>query len=137
MDPPPWSMNAADPPDALTMDRDPARAHAVAPPRGLPVESVALLAAFVLTVFDATATHTWLASGVATEGNPLIRSLMELIGNGPALAVRVAVGGALLLALRALAERTHHARTALLASVAVLAAVAVWHLQGFVLLVTV
>lgn len=98
------------------------------------LESVALLAALVLTVLDATATHTWIASGIADEGNPLLRSLMAQLGTGTALALRVAFGGALLVLLRRLADHSPYARTGLFGMVVVLGSLGVWHLQGIVLL---
>ncbi len=113
--------------------------HPPTTPRGaqrgpVPLESVALLAAFVLTILDATATHTWIASGVADEVNPLLRHLMAELGAGTALALRVAVGGALLVLLRSLTDHSRHARTGLLGTVAVLGSLGVWHLQGVLLL---
>ncbi len=46
---------------------------------------------FALNLFDAVLTIVWVRSGVATEGNQLMASLLD-IGNGPFLAAKVAVG---------------------------------------------
>jgi hypothetical protein len=46
---------------------------------------------FALNVFDAVLTIVWVRSGVATEGNQLMASLLD-IGNGPFLGAKVAVG---------------------------------------------
>ena len=44
---------------------------------------------FALNLLDALLTIVWVRSGVATEGNQLMASLLD-IGNGPFLAVTVA-----------------------------------------------
>jgi hypothetical protein len=46
---------------------------------------------FALNLLDALLTITWVRSGVATEGNQLMASLLD-IGNGPFLAVKIAMG---------------------------------------------
>jgi hypothetical protein len=51
--------------------------------------SVILL--FGLNLLDALLTIVWVRSGVATEGNQLMASLLE-IGNGPFLGVKIAMG---------------------------------------------
>ncbi len=46
---------------------------------------------FALNLLDALLTIVWVRSGVATEGNQLMASLLE-IGNGPFLGVKVFIG---------------------------------------------
>ena len=46
---------------------------------------------FSLNLLDALLTIVWVRSGVATEGNQLMASLLD-IGNGPFLAVKIAIG---------------------------------------------
>ena len=46
---------------------------------------------FALNLLDALLTIVWVRSGVATEGNQLMASLLD-IGNGPFLAVKMAMG---------------------------------------------
>jgi len=46
---------------------------------------------FALNLLDALLTIVWVRSGVATEGNQLMAALLD-IGNGPFLAVKVAMG---------------------------------------------
>ena len=46
---------------------------------------------FALNLLDALLTIIWVRSGVATEGNQLMAGLLD-IGNGPFLAVKVAMG---------------------------------------------
>jgi len=46
---------------------------------------------FVLNLLDAVLTLIWVRSGVATEGNQLMASLLD-IGNGPFLGVKIAIG---------------------------------------------
>ena len=46
---------------------------------------------FGLNLLDALLTIVWVRSGVATEGNQLMASLLD-IGNGPFLTVKVAIG---------------------------------------------
>lgn len=46
---------------------------------------------FALNLLDALLTIVWVRSGIATEGNQLMASLLD-IGNGPFLAVKIAIG---------------------------------------------
>lgn len=46
---------------------------------------------FVLNLLDALLTIVWVRSGVATEGNQLMATLLD-IGNGPFLAVKIGIG---------------------------------------------
>lgn len=46
---------------------------------------------FGLNLLDALLTIVWVRSGVATEGNQLMATLLD-IGNGPFLAVKIAMG---------------------------------------------
>lgn len=46
---------------------------------------------FALNLLDALLTIVWVRSGVATEGNQLMASLLD-IGNGPFLIVKIAIG---------------------------------------------
>lgn len=46
---------------------------------------------FALNLLDALLTIVWVRSGVATEGNQLMAALLD-IGNGPFLAVKIAMG---------------------------------------------
>lgn len=46
---------------------------------------------FALNLLDALLTIVWVRSGVATEGNQLMASLLD-IGNGPFLGVKIAIG---------------------------------------------
>lgn len=46
---------------------------------------------FALNLLDALLTIIWVRSGVATEGNQLMASLLD-IGNAPFLIVKVAIG---------------------------------------------
>jgi Domain of unknown function (DUF5658) len=46
---------------------------------------------FSLNLLDALLTVFWVRSGVATEGNQLMASLLD-IGNGPFLLVKIAIG---------------------------------------------
>jgi hypothetical protein len=48
---------------------------------------------FTLNLLDALLTIVWVRSGVATEGNQLMASLLD-IGNGPFLGVKIAIGAA-------------------------------------------
>jgi hypothetical protein len=95
-------------------------------PDGRPVAHWLALAV-LLTFVDALATAAWLELGIADEGNPLLASLIDVIGAVPAMAVRAVVGVALLVGLGLLSRRSRLARAALPAVTLVLAAVAVWH----------
>lgn len=46
---------------------------------------------FGLNLLDALLTIVWVRSGVATEGNQLMASLLDM-GNGPFLGVKIAIG---------------------------------------------
>ncbi|MFN2502215.1 MAG: DUF5658 family protein [Pyrinomonadaceae bacterium] len=46
---------------------------------------------FTLNLLDALLTIVWVRSGVATEGNQLMATLLD-IGNGPFLGVKIAIG---------------------------------------------
>lgn len=46
---------------------------------------------FALNLLDALLTIVWVRSGVATEGNQLMASLLD-IGNAPFLGVKIAIG---------------------------------------------
>lgn len=46
---------------------------------------------FALNLLDALLTIVWVRSGVATEGNQLMASLLD-IGNGPFLGVKIVIG---------------------------------------------
>ena len=46
---------------------------------------------FGLNLLDALLTIIWVRNGVATEGNQLMASLLD-IGNGPFLSVKIAIG---------------------------------------------
>jgi len=50
-----------------------------------------VLLLFALNLLDAVLTILWVRSGVATEGNQLMASLLD-IGDGPFLAVKIAIG---------------------------------------------
>ncbi|MFM9905569.1 MAG: DUF5658 family protein [Pyrinomonadaceae bacterium] len=53
---------------------------------------------FALNILDAVLTIVWVRSGVATESNQLMASLLD-IGNAPFLAVKIAIGAAAALVL--------------------------------------
>ena len=53
---------------------------------------------FTLNLLDALLTIVWVRTGVATEGNQLMASLLD-IGNGPFLGVKIAIGAAAALVL--------------------------------------
>ena len=84
----------------------------------------------VLTLSDSTLTYLWLQLGIAYEGNPVLRVLMDTHGVGFTLALRAAVGTALLVALYALREHSALARPATVLAVIVLGLVNIWHLYG-------
>ena len=46
---------------------------------------------FALNLLDALLTIVWVRTGVATEGNQLMASLLD-IGNGPFLTTKIAIG---------------------------------------------
>lgn len=53
---------------------------------------------FALNLLDALLTIVWVRSGVATESNQLMASLLD-IGNGPFLTVKIAMGAVTALVL--------------------------------------
>jgi len=53
---------------------------------------------FALNLLDALLTIVWVRTGVATEGNQLMASLLD-IGNGPFLSVKIAIGAVTALVL--------------------------------------
>lgn len=62
---------------------------------------------FALNLLDAILTIVWVRSGVATEGNQLMASLLD-IGNGPFLGVKIAIG---VVAAVVLIRARHHTLT--------------------------
>jgi hypothetical protein len=80
-----------------------------------------------MIVFDSVATWVWVNVGIATEGNPLVASLMDRFGDGVGLALRTGWSVGLVLALAWLAERRASARPALAFLVLVLGAVTLVH----------
>lgn len=62
---------------------------------------------FTLNLLDALLTIVWVRSGVATEGNQLMATLLD-IGNGPFLAVKIAIG---VVAAVVLIKARHHKLT--------------------------
>ena len=46
---------------------------------------------FALNILDALLTIIWVRAGVATEGNQLMATLLD-VGNGPFLIVKIAIG---------------------------------------------
>lgn len=82
------------------------------------------------TGFDAIATAMWVALGIAIEANPWLAWLIDVAGVVPAMAVRAAVGIALVLVLDALRPVSPTARRALPGVTAVLAGVAAWQILG-------
>ena len=57
-----------------------------------------ILLLFALNLLDALLTIVWVRSGIATEGNQLMASLLD-IGNGPFLGVKIAIGAVTALVL--------------------------------------
>jgi hypothetical protein len=53
---------------------------------------------FALNLLDALLTIVWVRSGVATEGNQMMASLLD-VGNGPFLGVKIAIGAVAALVL--------------------------------------
>lgn len=80
-----------------------------------------------LTAFDAAATWLWLTLGVATEANPVIRSLIEAHGLGLAMGLRAVLGVLCFAGIRLLVGRSDFARHASLGATGLLAALATWH----------
>lgn len=100
-------------------------------PRRLEVGSLpgCVLLASLLTVFDGVATWLLLRAG-ASEANPVVDSLIGVLGPTRALLLRTAWGLALVLGLALLARRTPWARAGLVVSLLGLAAVSGWHVGG-------
>ena len=92
-------------------------------------------AAAALTLVDAVATSAWITHGLAVEGNPIWKVIIERFGASAAMGLRGAVGILLVVLLAALAppERALHF---LRVVTAILAVVAVWHVVGFVMVAT-
>lgn len=88
------------------------------------------VAVLALTVFDAVATMALVGSGVAEEANPLLSDLIDRLGLGAAMAVRVAFGGALTLLLAWLSTWRREARPVLAFVALLLWAVAGLHVVG-------
>lgn len=80
-----------------------------------------------LTAFDAAATWLWLTLGVATEANPVVRSLIDAHGLALAMGLRAIIGVGLFAGFRLLATRSNLARRANLAATGLLAALATYH----------
>ena len=59
---------------------------------------------FLLNIFDAVLTIMWVRSGVAIEGNQLMAALLD-IGNWPFLAVKIAVGAVMAMAVMHAGDR--------------------------------
>lgn len=90
----------------------------------------ATVAVLALTVFDAVATMASVGGGVAQEANPLLAVLIEHLGLGATMALRVVVGGALTLLLGWLSTWRREFRPGLALVTVVLAAVAALHVVG-------
>lgn len=84
----------------------------------------------VLTLFDAAATVLVLATGLATEANPLLASLVESVGVVPAMLARAVVGVGLAWGLGWLASWRRGVRPVVPLVALVLSAVAGLHLWG-------
>jgi hypothetical protein len=80
-----------------------------------------------MVVFDSVATYVWVTTGLAVEGNPLVASAMDTLGDGPALTLRAVWSGALVMALTWLAERRASVRPALVLVLVALGAVTLIH----------
>lgn len=85
-----------------------------------------------LTLSDAGLTYLWLHAGIAREGNPMLRMLMDVLGVGTTLTLRTALGVSLLLALYALREHSPLARPATVVAVLALGLVNAWHIYNAV-----
>ena len=90
----------------------------------------AWLPAIVLTLLDAALTYAWLTAGLASEGNPWLAGLVATSGPAMAMAIRVALGTALVGMLALLARDHPTARRGLAAVTGVLALVIAWHVTG-------
>lgn len=91
------------------------------------------LPAIALTLLDAGLTYAWLRIGVAEEGNPWLADLVATAGPGTAMAVRAALGVALVTLLALLGRRHVSARRGLLLVTGVLGLVLCWHVAGGVM----
>lgn len=100
-------------------------------PRRLEVGGLAgyVVLASLLTVFDGAATWFLLWAG-ASEANPVVASVIGVLGPTRALLLRTTWGLALVLGLALLARRTPWARAGLVVSLLSLAAVSLWHVVG-------
>jgi hypothetical protein len=106
---------------------------AVLPRRRLRVVTVAMLAA---TVLDSIATYVWVSRQVALEGNPVVASVMGLLGDGPGLFVRTLLSASFVVALAWLARRHWEARAGLAVAAVALAGITVVHAYGLWLTLT-
>lgn len=86
--------------------------------------------AALLTVIDAVATHVWLQTGIAAEGNPLLVGYVDMFGAGVAMVGRASWGLALLVGLVVLAPHTRRAKQGLPVVVIALSLVGALHLRG-------
>lgn len=84
----------------------------------------------LLTVIDAVATHAWLHTGIAAEGNPLLVGYIDTFGAGVAMVGRASWGLALLVGLVVLAPYTRRAKQGLPVVVIALSLVGALHLRG-------
>ena len=100
----------------------------------LPRERVLAVTVAVLglTLFDALATFAVVGTGVAEEANPLLAALIDDIGLGAAMGVRVVIGGSFTLALAWLSTWRREVRPLLAVVAVVLSAVACLHVVGIV-----
>lgn len=98
----------------------------------LPRERVLAVTVAVLglTLFDALATMALVGSGVAEEANPLLADLIDRLGLGAAMSVRVVVGGAFTLVLAWLSTWRREFRPVLALVAVVLGVVAGLHVVG-------
>lgn len=88
------------------------------------------VAALGLTLFDAVATVALVGSGVAEEANPLLADLIDRLGLGVAMSVRMVVGGGLTLVLAWLSTWRREFRPVLALVAVVLGVVAGVHVVG-------
>ena len=102
--------------------------------RVLPRDRVVAVTLVVLglTLFDAVATFLLVGLGLAAEANPLLAALIDDVGLGAAMGVRLAVGGVLTLVLAWLSTWRREARPVLAFVAMVLAAVVGLHVLGAV-----
>lgn len=88
------------------------------------------LPAVLLTFLDAALTYTWLRLGVAAEANPWLAELVVISGPGHAMALRAALGTALVALLALLGREHRSARHGLVLVTGVLGLVLCWHVAG-------